>query len=73
MYTVHTKPGCSYCVKAIELLKHHNKPYKIKRYETPEEIAEFKVQGFKTFPQIYDDNGYLIGGYQALEWHLEDL
>lgn len=72
MYTVHTKPGCNWCVKAIELLNLHKIQHTVTVYQTPEEISEFKSRGFKTFPQIYNSQGLLIGGYDSLENYLGD-
>lgn len=72
MYYIHSKPNCPWCVKAKELLQTHSISYKEHMYDDPTKIAEFKAYGFKTFPQIYDDKGQHIGGFDALEHYLGD-
>lgn len=70
MYIIHSKIGCPWCVKAKELMQAHNIKYEEHMYDTPEKITQFKAQGFKTFPQIYNDKGQHIGGFEALEAYL---
>lgn len=70
MYIIHSKPGCPWCDRAKELLRKHNIEYKEQGYKTPAEVALFKSNGYKTFPQVFDDNGKHIGGFEALQEHL---
>ncbi len=70
MYSIHSKPNCPWCVKAKDLLQSHSILYEERIYDSPEKIAAFKSGGFKTFPQIYNDKGLHIGGFDALENYL---
>lgn len=54
MYIILSKPNCSYCVKAKELLKNKGLEYIELSYETQEDIDSFKELGYKTFPQIFN-------------------
>lgn len=71
-YIVKTKPGCPYCTKAKDLLAGTGEIVVEHIYQTAAEIADFKAQGWKTFPQIFHD-GKLIGGCDELERYLEEL
>ena len=64
-----SKPGCPYCVEAETLLSSLGMSHMVREHVTEEQIAEFKAQGHRTFPQVYH-NGALIGGFDALQSHL---
>lgn len=71
MFTIHSKPTCPWCDKAKALLSMRGYPYEEITYKTVEEIDNFKAKGFRQFPQIFDPQGKHIGGYEALEDHLD--
>lgn len=67
-YSVYSKAGCIFCDAAIELLKEKNIEFKeIKVPGNQEAIDLFKMNGFKTVPQIFTDRDVYIGGYQDLK------
>ncbi|BCJ91750.1 hypothetical protein IZ6_24850 [Terrihabitans soli] len=67
-FEIITKPGCIYCDMAKALLAPYG--YKETVCSTPEQIAAFKAEGWRSFPQIFE-NGLPIGGYTELEAYLE--
>lgn len=69
MYTVRTKPGCTYCTQAKELLKQKGLPFEEELYGNSMMIEEFVAEGFRTFPQIWDGDHY-IGGFDQLKIYL---
>jgi|GEM_PF-75193 ribonucleoside-diphosphate reductase beta chain len=68
-WLVLAKPGCPYCDHAQELLASLGHSHRIEEHTTEEQIAAFKAQGHRTFPQVYH-NGTLIGGYDDLHEYL---
>jgi glutaredoxin 3 len=68
---IHSKKGCGYCVKAIDLLQRNNIPYKEMTYDasSPTYMADAQKlmaqTGSRTFPQIFV-HGKFIGGYTEL-------
>lgn len=68
---IHSKKGCGYCVKAIDLLQRNNIPYKEITYDASSPTYMTDAQklmsqtGSRTFPQIFI-NGKFIGGYTEL-------
>jgi glutaredoxin 3 len=77
MYTIYSKPDCSWCDKAKALLRAKELPYKEIVLDLGQErldgveyatIAELHqlVPGARTVPQILVD-GVSIGGYEHLE------
>lgn len=69
-YVIMTKPGCNYCTRAKALLKARGEHFSVVDHDTEEKIEKFKSNGYRTFPQIFHD-GFLIGGYDALEEYLD--
>lgn len=61
-----SKPGCPHCVSAKNLLTSLGFGWSGKEHVTEEDVAEFKAQGHRTFPQVYH-NGNLVGGYTELQ------
>ena len=64
---LYTKPSCSYCVKAKELLNERQIPYTEKvigQDATKEELLSI-LPNAKTVPQIWVDKKH-IGGYTDL-------
>lgn len=72
MYQIYSKSGCIFCDAAMELLDSKNLKYQeIKIEKSEEALAFLKEQGFKTVPQIYDNFGDHVGGYQDLKASFE--
>ena len=70
MYTIYGRPNCGWCVRAKDLLSSNNVEYKyIDIYEDSKSMAWIKEKGYKTVPQIFDDDEH-IGGYNDLEIRL---
>jgi len=68
MYTIYSKAGCIFCDAAMELLKENGIEYQEIKVPGNEEATElFKVNGFKTVPQIFTDRDVYIGGYNDLK------
>lgn len=72
-YRVYSKKGCIFCDAAMELMKEHNIEYEeIKIDNNPKALSFLRHNKFKTVPQIYDERGKHIGGYQdfknLVEW-----
>lgn len=81
MFEIYSKPGCTYCVKAKNLLESLNIEYVehildvgqekeegVSYYTVPQLHA--KVPGARTVPQIFEGSN-LIGGFDALELYLK--
>lgn len=82
-YTIYTKEGCSYCIKAKILLSNHTETSNIKLIECDDyltisrnDFLEFiKDQcgiEYKTFPIIFY-NGKLIGGFTELTKYIDKV
>ncbi len=66
-YRIYSKKGCIFCDAAMELLDKHSIAYEeIKIDENDKAKSFLRHNKFKTVPQIYDDRGKHIGGYQDL-------
>lgn len=64
-----SKPGCTYCDRAKDLLKEIGISFEEDLRDTPEAQDAFRQEGFQTYPAIFD-SGYFIGGYTELEDYL---
>jgi glutaredoxin 3 len=68
---IHSKSGCSYCVKAKEFMTTNNIPYEEIYYDADSEDYQDKKDellsrtNHKTFPQIFVGDTF-IGGYTEL-------
>lgn len=77
MYTIYSKPSCSYCLQAKQLLETKQLPFVYKELGTHYDLYELMtlVPNAKSFPQIFvvDKNGNkdLVGGYSELVEHLK--
>lgn len=70
MYTVYSKPNCPYCVKAKTLLDIKELEYQvIDVMQDAEAMNLMRTNGFRSVPQIYEDDKH-IGGFDALEKYL---
>jgi len=77
MFTVYTKPNCTYCEQAKALLKSKSQPFEIinvdvgqpkvegQKYITVQELKE-AIPTAMTVPQILQE-GRLIGGFRELQ------
>ena len=72
MYTIYSKPNCSYCLQAKQLLEMEQLPFKYKNLGTHYSLDELMTLSpdAKSFPQVFKD-GVLIGGFNNLVEHLK--
>ena len=67
MYKIYTQDRCGYCTVAKQLMFDKNIDFMEINIQYDEQAKDFmNEQGFKTVPQIYDDNENHIGGYENL-------
>ena len=77
MYTIYSKPNCSFCLACKQLLEMEQLPFEYKQLGTHYSLDELMTLSpdAKSFPQIFviDENGNkdLIGGYSELVVHLK--
>ena len=64
-YRIITADTCVYCDKAKKLMENFNIDYEEHNVSNNDILQDFKKQGFKTVPQIWNDEEY-IGGYTDL-------
>ena len=67
MYTIYSKPNCSACLQAKQLLEMEELPFEYKQLGTHYSLDELMTLApdAKSFPQIFKD-GVLVGGYNDL-------
>ena len=66
-WKVYSKDGCLFCDAAIEILEAKGIEYEeIKVPGNEEAESLFKMNRFKTVPQIFTDRDVWIGGYNDL-------
>ena len=67
-YKVYSKAGCIFCDAAMELLEEKGIEYEEIKVPGNEEATNlFKMNNFKTVPQIFTDRDVWIGGFQDLK------
>ena len=67
MIKIYTSPSCVFCVKAKKFLEERNIPYTEMDISTNNEARQFLVDsGFRTVPQIFNDDVLIAGGYEGL-------
>ena len=77
MYTIYSKPNCSFCLQAKQLLEMEKLPFEYKQLGTHYSLDELMTlsPNARTFPQVFvvDENGNkeLVGGYSELVEHLK--
>ena len=77
MYTIYSKPNCSFCLQAKQLLEMEQLPFEYLTLGTHYNLDELMTLSpdAKSFPQIFvvDENGNkeLIGGFNNLVEHLK--
>lgn len=71
-YHVVGRFDCEWCDKACRLLEDHGIRYFYHVYDPTKPWARLfmKTHGFKTVPQIFDENYEMIGGYDQLDGYL---
>ena len=67
MYKVYSTLNCVYCELARSALNEKNIEFEDIKLDTDEKKKFFKEQGFRTVPQIYDDEDNHIGGWDELK------
>lgn len=73
-YTVISRPNCSWCDKAADLLYEEGIEYDVVDiYEEPWVRTLLLQTELTTVPQVFDNNGFLIGGYEELAQHINNL
>lgn len=72
MYKIYSTLNCVYCELARSALNENNIEFMEIKLDTPEKKQSFKDEGFKTVPQIYDEKGMHIGGWNELRKKLYD-
>ena len=67
MYTIYSKPNCSFCLQAKQLLEMEQLPFEYKQLGTHYNLDELMTlaPNAKSFPQVFED-GVLVGGYHDL-------
>lgn len=66
-YKIYSKAGCIFCDAAMEILEAKGIEYEeIKVPGNEEAESLFKMNRFKTVPQIFTDKDVYIGGYNDL-------
>ena len=77
MYTIYSKPNCSFCLQAKQLLEQNKLEFEYKNLGTHYNLDELMTLSpdAKSFPQIFvvDENGNkeLIGGFNNLVEYLK--
>ena len=72
MYTIYSKPNCSFCLQAKQLLEMEQQPFEYKNLGTHYSLDELMTLSpdAKSFPQVFKD-GVLIGGFSDLAEYLK--
>ena len=72
MYTIYSKPNCSFCLQAKQLLEMEQLPFEYKNLGTHYSLDELMTLSpdAKSFPQVFKD-GVLIGGFSDLAEYLK--
>ena len=72
MYTIYSKPNCSYCLQAKQLLEMEGLPFEYKQLGTHYNLDELMTlfPNARTFPMIVKD-GEIVGGYSDLVEYLK--
>ncbi len=67
MYTIYTQDRCGYCSMAKHIMVKNDIDFmEINISYDPQARSLIKSMGFKTVPQIFDDDKNHIGGYTEL-------
>ena len=70
-WKVYSRDGCIFCDAAMEILQEKGIQYEEIKVPGNEEATRlFKMNRFKTVPQIFTDKDVYVGGYQDLKKRL---
>lgn len=70
-WKVYSRDGCIFCDAAMEILEEKGIQYEEIKVPGNEEATNlFKMNRFKTVPQIFTDRDVWIGGYEDLKKRL---
>lgn len=73
-YTVISRPSCLWCDKAMDLLYEEGIDYEKVDITLEPWVRTLLIKAeFTTVPQVFDHNGVLIGGYEELAQHINNL
>lgn len=71
MYTIYSKEGCVYCIRAKNLLTRKGITFEEKNvYDCMDEVVDRLGEKPKTVPQIFNEAGEHIGGFEELSEYL---
>ena len=72
MYTIYSKPNCSFCLQAKELLEQNNLDFEYLQLGTHYnlDVLMTLAPNAKSLPQVFKD-GVLVGGYSDLVEYLK--
>lgn len=74
MYTVISRPNCTWCDKAMDLLYETGIDYESVDLTIDPWVRTLLLKtDLTTVPQVFDHNGILIGGYEELSQHINNL
>lgn len=68
-FRIYTKLGCSFCVRAKDLILDMGDTYVEESHDTPEKLMEFKAAGYATFPQIFAEQTHVGGHDDLVRWY----
>jgi glutaredoxin len=67
MIVLYSKPNCSYCDRAKQILKSWDITYDTVDITVNPELRDFLInEGHKSVPQLYSDGKLFLGGTAAL-------
>lgn len=75
MFTIFTQDDCAYCERVKDLL--HERYIDYREFNLHEDGNEVFMRimfdlGHLTVPQVYDADGYYIGGYAEVKEHFDE-
>ena len=72
MYTIYSKPNCSFCSRSEDLLEQNKLEFEYKQLGTHYSLDELMTLAphAKSFPQVFED-GVLVGGFSDLVEYLK--
>jgi len=70
VFYIYGTERCGFCTRAKELLESFNIPYTYQDVTTEQGLLDmFKMNGWKTVPQIFEDDKH-IGGFDKLRKYI---
>ncbi|WP_456868393.1 glutaredoxin domain-containing protein [Galbibacter sp. BG1] len=71
-YHIITRPGCSHCDRAKQMLDDRGIGYSVDHRATDEQRAAFKAEGYASFPQVFHGEKH-VGGADDLAAYLDTM